>query len=96
MASVNGTSPLELGMLVAAPWRGRGVGKKLLDACLAWARESGAHKICLEVWPHNAAAIALYEKNGFVREGYRRKQWRRRNGELWDSVLMGLLLVDEP
>ncbi|HEV2754204.1 MAG TPA: GNAT family N-acetyltransferase [Actinomycetota bacterium] len=95
MASVAGTSPLELGMMVAAPWRGKGVGTALLEACIEWAKESGAHKICLEVWPHNDGAIALYERYGFVREGYRRKQWRRRNGELWDSVMMGLLLVDD-
>ncbi|MFN2588616.1 MAG: N-acetyltransferase family protein [Actinomycetota bacterium] len=95
MASVTGVGPLDLGMMVAAPWRGRGVGTKLLEACIDYGRSSGAHKICLEVWPHNEAAIALYERHGFVREGYRRKQWRRRNGELWDSVLMGLLLVDD-
>ena len=95
MASVAGTSPLELGMMVSAAWRGKGVGTKLLKACIDYGRESGAHKICLEVWPHNESAIALYEKHGFVREGYRRKQWRRRNGELWDSVMMGLLLVDD-
>jgi hypothetical protein len=28
-----------------------------------------------------------------VREGYLTKQWRRRNGELWGSVLMGLVLT---
>jgi RimJ/RimL family protein N-acetyltransferase len=95
MASLAGVSPLDLGMMVAAPWRGKGVGTKLLESCIDWARASGAHKICLEVWPHNEGAIALYEKHGFVREGYRRKQWRRRNGELWDSVMMGLLLVDD-
>jgi RimJ/RimL family protein N-acetyltransferase len=95
MASVTGVSPLDLGMMVAAPWRGKGAGTKLLEACIDFGRTSGAHKICLEVWPHNEGAIALYEKHGFVQEGYRRKQWRRRNGELWDSIMMGLLLVDE-
>ncbi|MDQ3915409.1 MAG: GNAT family N-acetyltransferase [Actinomycetota bacterium] len=95
MASVTGAGALDLGMMVARPWRGKGVGTKLLHACIDFARSSEAHKICLEVWPHNEAALALYEKHGFVREGYRRKQWRRRNGELWDSVLMGLLLVDD-
>ena len=95
MASVTGVSPLDLGMMVAAPWRGQGVGTALLVACIDFARTSGAHKICLEVWPHNDAAIALYERHGFVQEGYRRKQWRRRNGELWDSIMMGLLLAGD-
>jgi RimJ/RimL family protein N-acetyltransferase len=84
----------DLGMLVAAPWRGRGVGSALVAAGLAWARQAGAHKVALQVWPHNQAAIALYEKFGFRREGLLRRHYRRRNGELWDAVVMGLLLGD--
>ena len=84
----------DLGMLVAAPWRGRGVGSALVAAGLAWARQAGAHKVALQVWPHNQAAIALYEKFGFQREGLLRRHYRRRNGELWDAVVMGLLLGD--
>jgi ribosomal protein S18 acetylase RimI-like enzyme len=84
--------PPSLGMMVAAQWRGRGVGSGLLTACIAWARSRGAHKVQLEVWPHNAAAIALYEKHGFVREAYLVKHYRRSNGDLWDSITMGLLL----
>jgi RimJ/RimL family protein N-acetyltransferase len=44
------------------------------------------------VWPHNTGARALYNTFGFDEEGYLRKQWRRANGELWDSVIMGLVL----
>lgn len=84
--------PATMGMMVAAGWRGRGVGSGLLAACIEWARSSGTHKLVLDVWPHNEAAIALYRKFGFVQEGYLVKQYRRRNGELWDSVEMGLLL----
>jgi ribosomal protein S18 acetylase RimI-like enzyme len=82
----------EIGMAVAREWRGRGVGSALMVAALDWAREGGLHKLCLSVWPHNAAAIALYRKYGFVEEGRRSKQFRRQSGELWDIVDMGLLL----
>jgi len=82
----------ELGMAVAREWRGRGVGSALLEAAIAWARERGLHKLCLSVFPHNAAAIALYRKYGFVDEGRRVQQFRRSNGELWDALEMGLLL----
>lgn len=82
----------ELGMMVADGWRGRGVGSALMDAALAWSREQQLHKLTLEVWPHNEAAIALYRKFGFVEEGRRVKHHRRANGELWDSILMGLAL----
>lgn len=92
---LHGTGRMDLGMFVAAPWRGRGVGSALMKAAVDYARAHEAFKISLEVWPHNAAAIALYERFGFEREGYLRKHWRRRNGEVWDSVVMGLLLVEE-
>ena len=89
---VSGSGRMEIGMWVAKDWRGKGAGTALMEAALDYARANGAFKISLEVWPHNTAAIALYEKYGFEREGYLRKHWRRRNGELWDSVVMGLVL----
>jgi ribosomal protein S18 acetylase RimI-like enzyme len=82
----------DLGMAVAAGWRGRGVGTALLAEAVERARAAGAHKIALQVWPHNAAAIALYERFGFEREGYLRRHYRRRSGELWDAIVMGLRL----
>ena len=82
----------ELSMAVARGWRGRGAGSALLREAIAWARERGLHKLSLSVFPHNAAAIALYRKFGFVEEGRRVKHYRRASGELWDSVDMGLLL----
>ncbi len=82
----------EFGMMVDRGWRGRGVGTALVRAAIDWARGQGLHKLCLEVFPHNTAGIALYAKCGFVEEGRRVKQYRRANGELWDSIVMGLLL----
>jgi ribosomal protein S18 acetylase RimI-like enzyme len=82
----------DLGMTVARDWRGRGVGSALLAAGITWARERGLHKLSLAVFPHNAAAIALYRKYGFVEEGRRVAQYRRANGELWDAIDMGLIL----
>jgi RimJ/RimL family protein N-acetyltransferase len=82
----------EIGMLVGREWRGRGVGSALLTAAIAWSREHGLHKLILSVFPHNAGAIALYRKFGFVEEGRRAKQIRRANGELWDLIEMGLQL----
>jgi RimJ/RimL family protein N-acetyltransferase len=79
-------------MAVAGGWRGRGVGTALMQSCVDWARERGIHKLALQVWPHNEAAIRLYEKFGFEREGVLRAHYRRQNGELWDAVVMGLLL----
>lgn len=80
------------GMAVDESCRAQGVGSQLMESCLAWTVKERAHKVSLEVWPHNDAAIALYRKFGFAEEGRRRRHYRRRNGELWDSIIMGLLL----
>jgi RimJ/RimL family protein N-acetyltransferase len=82
----------ELGMLVHRDWRGRGAGSALLHAAIDWARGHGLHKLCLEVFVQNVAAIALYRKCGFIEEGRRARQYRRASGELWDTIMMGLLL----
>jgi RimJ/RimL family protein N-acetyltransferase len=84
----------DLGMTVARTWRGRGVGTALLAAAIERARDDGLHKLALEVFPHNEAAIALYRRFGFVEEGRRVRHYRRASGELWDSIIMGLPLDD--
>ena len=54
---------------------------------MAWARASGIRKLELHVFPHNEAAIRLYEKFGFTREGYRHEHYRRGGGYV-DAILM--------
>ena len=80
-----------LGMMVDARWRGRGIGGALVRAAIDASRELGAHKLALQVWPHNEAARRLYLRHGFVEEGLLRRHYPRRNGELWDAVMMGLV-----
>ena len=79
----------DLGLMVAASHRRRGVGMALLDAAAAWARAAGVRKLELHVFPHNQAAIALYEKYGFRREGYRHAHYRREDDYV-DAILMAL------
>jgi GNAT superfamily N-acetyltransferase len=82
----------DIGMMVAAGWRGRGVGSALVAAAIDWARVRGLHKLALGVFPHNEAAVALYLKFGFVEEGRLVQHIRRSDGQLWDLIEMGLLL----
>jgi RimJ/RimL family protein N-acetyltransferase len=82
----------EIGMMVAADWRSRGVGTALVAAAVEWARAPELHKLTLSVFPENEAAIARYRKFGFVEEGRRIRHIRRANDELWDLIEMGLLL----
>jgi RimJ/RimL family protein N-acetyltransferase len=70
----------DLGMQVAAAHRGLGLGAALLDAVIGWAEMNGAHKITLQVWPHNQRAVHLYERFGFVKEGRLRRHYRRNSG----------------
>ncbi|MFN8037650.1 MAG: N-acetyltransferase [Acidimicrobiales bacterium] len=89
---VAGYGVAQLGMALATGWRGRGIGTVLLDELVAAARDLGAHKVALEVWPHNARALALYRSRGFVEEGRLVRHYRRADGQLWDAVVMGLAL----
>ncbi len=81
-----------LGMGILDGYRGAGIGRALMAEAIAWARTKDLDKIALHVWPHNERAISLYESFGFEQEGYLRKHFRRRNGEPWDAILMGLIL----
>jgi RimJ/RimL family protein N-acetyltransferase len=77
----------DLGLMVAQSHRRRGVGTALMKAAVEWGRQAGVRKLELHVFPWNEAAIALYEKFGFVREGYRKEHFRR--GTVYvDAILM--------
>jgi RimJ/RimL family protein N-acetyltransferase len=77
----------DLGLMVAAGWRRRGIGRALLVQAVEWARARAISKLELHVFPHNEAAIALYEQFGFEREGYRKRHYRRPDGYV-DAILM--------
>jgi len=61
---------LEL-VLVPQQSRRRGIGGALVRTILAWARDSGATELWLEVRRSNERAIRLYQRCGFVFAGRR-------------------------
>jgi RimJ/RimL family protein N-acetyltransferase len=79
-------------MWVSRSHRGRGGGRKLIEAALA-DRPEDVHKIELEVFPENEAAIALYRQRGFEEEGLRRDHYRRRDGTLRSALIMARLFT---
>lgn len=46
-------------------YRGLGIGSKLFDAAMAWAKERGVKHIQTSVWSANAAAAKFYLSKGF-------------------------------
>jgi ribosomal protein S18 acetylase RimI-like enzyme len=81
----------QLGMYVRKAWRGRGIGRKLLSACLSVVKQAGLEKIELEVFADNIPAIRLYESTGFLREGLK-ERGRKWHDRYQDVVLMALWL----
>ncbi len=78
----------DLGLMVAASHRRRGIGSQLLETAESWARAAGISKLELHVFPHNGPAIALYAKHGYEREGLRLRHYRRADGSASDVLLM--------
>lgn len=56
-------------MWVAPEWRGRGIGRRLIDSVAAWASEQGVGELTLWVTEGNTYAITLYEAYGFALTG---------------------------
>jgi ribosomal protein S18 acetylase RimI-like enzyme len=51
---------------VLPEWRGRGVGRRLLDGIEALARKLGCCRLTLEVRADNPRALGLYQRAGFT------------------------------
>jgi ribosomal protein S18 acetylase RimI-like enzyme len=59
-----------IGMMVRAEVRSHGIGRDLLEACIAEARRApGLEMLTLTVTAANTTAIRLYESSGFVAYG---------------------------
>ena len=75
-------------------FRGRGVGNeaaRVLQRHLI--REVGLHRLQIEIYGFNDRALRHAERAGWVREGIRRKAYRR-DDEWVDGVLFGLVAED--
>lgn len=80
-----------LGMGLLPEFRGRGLGRGLIEAALARADAAGLLRVELTVRGDNARAIALYRRVGFVVEGVQRRALRV-DGVFHDRVMMARLL----
>jgi ribosomal-protein-alanine N-acetyltransferase len=71
--------------------QGRGLGRLLLHSLMRTARDRGCHQLFLEVRSDNAAALHLYEREGFEQLGRRRDYY----GTGVDALTMRLFLRRE-
>jgi RimJ/RimL family protein N-acetyltransferase len=79
------------GMSIARDWRGKGIGRRILEAAIAETKTwPGFCRIELEVFPHNHAAIRLYERMGFEVEA-RKAKAANLKGQPEDLLLMALV-----
>jgi ribosomal protein S18 acetylase RimI-like enzyme len=76
-------------MGVHKDYRGKGIGTALLGQALEEARSLGLERVELGVYASNLAAIRLYEKYKFQREG-RKKRARKLDGVYDDIIDMAL------
>ena len=84
---------LRLDMCVHPGCTGKGVGRLLLDALIAWARQHPhSVKIELLVRATNLPAIALYSSAGFVEEGRLRQRVKLPDGRMLDDFSMAYFL----
>ena len=79
-----------LGMGVIPEYRGKGIGRRLIEMTLSAARAKGLTRIDLQVREDNTPAFSLYRRLGFVVEGVKRKAYCV-DGSYFNLVSMALL-----
>ena len=80
----------KLRLLIVEPKaRGRGLGRRLVEECIAFAREKGYRKLVLWTQSNLAAARAIYRKTGFkrVKQEKHASFGVKLTGEYWELEL---------
>jgi ribosomal protein S18 acetylase RimI-like enzyme len=67
----NGTYGRITGLVVDSHWRGRGVGRILMEHMESWCRDRGAHSLTLTSGNHRVEAHKFYERIGYSATGLR-------------------------
>jgi L-amino acid N-acyltransferase YncA len=81
----------DFSLYVDRGWRGRGVGRRLLEALVARARALGYHKLVLSAFPWNEAGMQVYRRAGFREVGSYREQGLL-DGKWVDTIIMEKIL----
>lgn len=82
----------DISVYVERGWRGKGVGRVLLEKLTELGRTHGYHKLVLSAFPGNAGGMALYAKSGFRTVGIYHEQGQL-DGKWVDTIVMEKLLA---
>lgn len=78
----------ELRVLVAPGWRGKGLGRALIQECFAQALALGLKKLIAQMTVEQHAAVAVFEELGFRAEALLARHVADPDGALHDLVLL--------
>ena len=82
----------EFGVGIDRAFWGLGIGRALMDACIACARKAGYEQLELDVVADNERAVAMYRRAGFVEYGRNPRGFKTREGRYQELVYMRLEL----
>ncbi|WP_448375668.1 N-acetyltransferase family protein [Fervidobacterium sp.] len=81
----------EFGLEILSNYRGAGLGTKLTEIAILWAKEKGAIRLEAETLEKNLPMRKILLKLGFEEEG--KKKWALRIGDLFEnSIIYGKIL----
>lgn len=85
------TQVSEIGLHLLSWYREHGLGSKMLEYAIEWAREKGYRKVSARIFTSNKRSLNLFRKYGFLQESKSRKQFRL-GSETIEEVVVGKML----
>jgi len=79
-------------LVVNPEYRGLGIGRKLLERGIQWAREKGFPGVMLETQDDNVPACMLYQSCGFVLSGFDHNVYKAVNPNTRETALYWYLI----
>ena len=78
---------MEVSVYVHAAQRGKGTGRKLLEALVTSSEQNGVWTLQAGIFPENTASITIHKETGFREVGYHERIGKM-DGEWRDTVLL--------
>lgn len=79
-------------LVVSPEFRGLGLGRKLLERGIQWARENHYPGVMLETQDDNVPACTLYQSSGFVLSGFDRNIYKAITPDTKETALYWYLI----